>query len=275
MNQSQLIFEEETTPFFQLAYPSQPLESVVAYYFEINYAAADAQPLLMRGLPNLTGLIGVSLSDVGWLSCNEFTNKRSIIRGSTVFGCLTQSVESMYTVGVHEFYIKLKPGALPRLTRLPGHELENQFVPLSDLFKLPGFDDALRHANNFAERTRITENTFLPLISWVSNDWRYHLIQQAITGFETNAANHERHLYSLCRELGVSYTSLHRYFTETVGYSPKYCQQVTRLKKALKGYKMYGSTYAFEDIGYTDFSHFARECKQFTRQKPSALSGYG
>lgn len=273
MNQSRIIFEEESVPFFQLAYPSQLLQSVVAYYFEINYAAADGQPLLMRGLPNLTGLISVNLNGTAWHSRNEFTDKRSLVSGSNVFGCVTQSVESTYGIGTHEFYIKLKPGALHQLTSLPSQALENQFTNLSDVFRLPGFDDSIRHVRTFRERVALAEKTFLPLLTTTHADWRYRVVQQAIACFETVAVNNDKHLYSLCRKLGVSYTSLHRYFTETVGYSPKYCQQVIRLKKALKGYKMQGSSFAFEDIGYTDFSHFARECKQFTRQKPSTLSG--
>jgi AraC-like DNA-binding protein len=273
MNQSRIIFEEETTPFFQLAHPSGLLDSVVAYYFEINYAAADAQPLLMRGLPNLTGLISVNLNGTAWHSRNEFTDKRSLVSGSNVFGCVTQSVESTYGVGTHEFYIKLKPGTLHRLTGLPAHALENHFTNLSDVFKLPGFDDSVRHVRTFRARVALAEKTFLPFLTTTQADWRYTIVQRATACFETATVINDRHLYSLCRELGVSYTSLHRYFIETVGYSPKYCQQVTRLKRALKGYKMQGSSFAFEDIGYTDFSHFARECKQFTRQKPSALSG--
>ncbi|MFD2570253.1 hypothetical protein ACFSUS_06375 [Spirosoma soli] len=273
MHQARVLFEEETAPFFQLAYPNEPLRSLIAYYFEINHTKADAQPLSIKCLPNMTGLINVSLSQVDWLSRNEFTGKQTLVSGANVFGCVTDSLESLYTAGVHEFYIKLKPGAIQQLTNLPGSELANQFAQLTDVFTLPNFSESIQNASSFADRIKITEAAFLPFTSAANTDWRYKLVQQAVAHFDTTDSLNkpQQHLYRLCHDLGVSYKSLHRHFTTVVGYSPKYCQQLIRFKRGLKQYKQYGSTYDFETIGYTDFSHFVRECKQLTQQGPSAL----
>ncbi|RIV27025.1 AraC family transcriptional regulator [Fibrisoma montanum] len=271
MQQSRVLFEEETASYFRIAYPSRPLQSLAAYYFEINLTGQNAQPLLLNTLPNVTSVINVNLSEVGWLSCNTSTGKQTAVSGTNLFGAVSDALVNTYPAGVHDFCIKLKPGAVGQLTKLPGTELANQFTTLSDLLRLPGFTEQIQRARTFSQRVQVAEAALLPLVGTAHDNWRYELVQRVINRFDTVDTLGDDHLYTLCRHLGVSYSSLHRHFTTVVGYSPKYCQQLIRFKHALKCYREHGSTFAFDTIGYTDFSHFVRASKQLTRRSPSAL----
>ncbi|CCH55768.1 transcription regulator [Fibrisoma limi BUZ 3] len=271
MQQGRVLFEEETASYFRIAYPSRPLQSLVAYYFEINLTGQNAQPVLLNTLPNVTSVINVSLSGIGWRSHNTTTGSQTVVSGTNLFGALSDALVNTYPVGVHDFYIKLKPGAVGQLTKGAGPELANQFTTLTDLLRLPGFTEQIQRAQTFTQRVQVAESALLPLVGTAHDNWRYELIQRVINRFDTVDTPGDDHLYTLCRNLGVSYSSLHRHFTSIVGYSPKYCQQLIRFKHALKCYRAHGSTFAFDTVGYTDFSHFVRTSKQLTRRSPSAL----
>ena len=71
--------------------------------------------------------------------------------------------------------------------------------------------------------------------------------------------------------LHVTYSSYHRYFREILGMSPKQCFKALRFKTALKNYRTNGSYYLYDELGYTDFSHFVKEAKSLANKNPSEL----
>ncbi len=58
-------------------------------------------------------------------------------------------------------------------------------------------------------------------------------------------------------------STLNRYFKEVLGISPKQCFKALRFKTALKNYRANGSYDLYDELGYTDFSHFVKEAKKF------------
>ncbi|GAB3251697.1 helix-turn-helix domain-containing protein [Larkinella harenae] len=270
MNKGRVIYEDEAEAYFRLAYPSPALASFVDYYFEIRQPASIVSPLYLNALPNLSSLICVSLHPTSWLSINPQTGILKTVQGSRFLGNLTQLTTSIYPGGAHEFYIKFKPGVLAQLYHLTNQDVENANTELAVFMPPQVLEEPLQTAHSFAERIGKVEPILLERLVYFEQNYRFKVVQSALARFEANPG-HYRHLDRICRELGVSYPSLHRYFTDVLGYSPKYCQKVIRFKKALQRYQQHGSQYPFEEMGYTDFSHFLKESRQLTLRRPSEL----
>jgi AraC-like DNA-binding protein len=73
------------------------------------------------------------------------------------------------------------------------------------------------------------------------------------------------------KQVGVSNSTLNRYFKEVLGVSPKQCFKALRFKAALKEYRSTGSNDLYDELGYTDFSHFVKEAKSLANKIPSEL----
>ncbi|RRB04648.1 helix-turn-helix domain-containing protein [Larkinella rosea] len=271
MNQGRVIYEDEAEPHFRLAYPSPALAVFVEYYFEVNQPATLSNPLYLNALPNLANLVCISLTTQSWLTINQKNGTVKTIQGSRFFGNLTDLHTSIYPAGVHEFYVKFKPGMLGKLLRFQNIEVENANTDLSAFIRSDEWEDRLQTAASFNARVNLVEMMLLQRTQAVELDYRFQVVQRTLHYFAKQGINQRLNLPSICRELGVSYPSLHRYFTEALGYSPKYCQKLLRFKHALQLYKRHGSRYPFEDAGYTDFSHFLKDTRQLTQRLPSDL----
>ncbi|GAB3929976.1 helix-turn-helix domain-containing protein [Larkinella terrae] len=271
MTKGRVIYEDEAEPHFRLAYPRPALAAFVEYYFEVNQPATLANPLYLNGLPNLSNLICISLTAQPWLTINQQSGAVKAVKGSRFFGNLTNLHTSIYPAGVHEFYVKFKPGTLGKLLRFRNVELENANADLAAFIRSDNWEDRLQTAPSFDARVKLVEMMLLRRTQAVELDYRFQIVQKTFDYFGKQHINRPPNLAWICRELGVSYPSLHRYFTEALGYSPKYCQKLIRFKNALQLYRRHGSRYPFEDAGYTDFSHFLKDTRQLTQRLPSEL----
>lgn len=83
--------------------------------------------------------------------------------------------------------------------------------------------------------------------------------------------NRNYKLNTVSKEVGVSNPTLNRYFKEVLGISPKQCFKALRFKTALKNYRANGSYDLYDELGYTDFSHFVKEAKNLANTTPSEL----
>ncbi|MGM9512001.1 helix-turn-helix domain-containing protein [Larkinella sp. GY13] len=271
MNKGRVIYEDEAEPHFRLAYPSPALTDFVDYYFEVNQPATLSNPLYLNGLPNLSNLLCISLNPQKWLSINQKTGAVKTGHGSRLLGNLTDLHTSIYPAGVHEFYVKFKPGMLGKLFHFQTQEIENTHADISILIRPDELEDQLQTAPVFHERVLLMETLLLKRIQRVEVNYKLKIVQAVLQKFEPKTENRDQHLSKICHELGVSYPSLHRYFNDTLSYSPKYCQKLVRFKNALQLYQRYGSRYPFEEVGYTDFSHFSKDARQLTQRSPSEL----
>ncbi|GAB3326521.1 helix-turn-helix domain-containing protein [Larkinella ripae] len=271
MNKGRVIYENEAEPHFRLAYPSPALAVFVDYYFEINQPATLANPLYLNALPSLSNLLTISLHAQSWLSINPKNGAIKTVQGSRFFGNLTELHTSIYPAGIHEFYVKFKPGILGRLFRIAGQEVENANEERAVFLRPNSLEERLQTARSFRERTQLMESFLGQHFRRFDPDYRFWLVQTALRRFGQFDRNQPIHLNRISRELGVSYPSLHRYFTAALGYSPKYCQKLIRFKTALQRYRQFGSQYSFEETGYVDFSHFVKDSRQLTQRLPSEL----
>ncbi|MCY1250411.1 hypothetical protein D9M72_640520 [compost metagenome] len=95
------------------------------------------------------------------------------------------------------------------------------------------------------------------------------LVQKAINFMSSTAAIVS--IAVISKQVGVSSATLTRYFNEILGLSPKKCFKILRFKNGLKHYQSFGSNYIYDEIGYTDFSHFVKDSKNLTNRIPSVL----
>lgn len=100
-----------------------------------------------------------------------------------------------------------------------------------------------------------------------SSDFKLNTVIKAIY-YINNNRNYK--LNTVSKEVGVSNPTLNRYFKEVLGISPKQCFKALRFKTALKNYRANGSYDLYDELGYTDFSHFVKEAKN-CKHTPSEL----
>ncbi|WP_343745804.1 DUF6597 domain-containing transcriptional factor [Chitinophaga sp.] len=263
-NTSKVIFENEKGHPLRIAYPPPALCSLVEYYFEIDLSTATASQSI-KGLPAMTTLLAFQLRPAAWTSVNDANGKVLLLQHAQLLGHLTHSCSSTYAPGTLMFFIKLKPGCAATLFRCPPAELENNQLPLPCLFKNPDLEEQLGSADGFADRVRLCNEALQRMLSQLpGNDHRFQIVEHCLRKFESLQLRNEKGLQHLCGSLHVTYASLRRYFLSTVGVTPKFAQKTVRFKKALQEYRSRGYNFYYEDFGYTDFSHFAKDAKALT-----------
>ncbi|MBC9909319.1 DUF6597 domain-containing transcriptional factor [Chitinophaga varians] len=268
---AKVIFENETGHPLRIAYPPPALSTLIEYYFELDLSHATAMQS-MKGLPSLNTLLAFQLRPAAWTSINDANGQALQLQRSRFLGHLTHSFSSSYAPGTLMFFIKLRPGYASKLFRCPPSELENNQLPLPFLFKDFDLEERLGAATNFADRVRLCNQAWLPMqIQPADNDYRFQIVEHCLRKFESLQLKDEKGLQHLCGSLHVTYASLRRYFLSAVGVTPKFAQKTVRFKKALQEYRLRGYNFYYEDFGYTDFSHFAKEAKALTGSSPLAL----
>lgn len=276
-NTARVIFENETGHPLRIAYPPPALHSLVEYYFEIDLSHATAMQS-MKGLPAVTTLLAFPLRPVAWTSIDDANGKTLRLQHAQFLGHLTHSYSSLYAPGTLIFYIKLKPGGAARLFRCPPAELENSQLPLPFLFKNTGLfkntdlEEQLGTAASFADRVRYCDHALQQMVMQLpGTDHRFEIVEHCLRKFDSLQLKDEKGLQHLCGSLHVTYASLRRYFLSALGVTPKFAQKTIRFKKALQEYRTRGYNFYYEDFGYTDFSHFAKDAKALTGSSPLEL----
>ena len=136
-----------------------------------------------------------------------------------------------------------------------------------DVYKRQVIDE-LKLQSSFAERVQFVENWLLSNMKIFSSDFKLNTVIKAIY-YINNNRNYK--LNTVSKEVGVSNPTLNRYFKEVLGISPKQCFKALRFKTALKNYRANGSYDLYDELGYTDFSHFVKEAKNLANTTPSEL----
>jgi AraC-like DNA-binding protein len=268
---SKVIFENERGHPIRIAYPAPALRAVIEYYFELDLLHSPSIKSI-KGLPALNTLLAFQLRASDWTSINDANGCVQQLKGSQFLGHLTHSYSSIYASGTQIFFIKLKPGSAVRLFRCSPTDLENNQLPLSFLFNYPNFEEQLITAGSFITRVQYCNQVLLKkTIQLPDPGYKFKVVEHSIRKFESLQLKGEKGLEHLCHTLHVTYASMRRYFLATLGVTPKFTQRTIRFKKALQAYRQHGYKFYYEDFGYTDFSHFAKEARAFTGKSPLEL----
>ena len=265
MVKSKVIFEDEEK--VEIKYPCFELKDVVEYYFEICTPNNSINPFSLVALPNANTLVSIYLSD----SSQTFKVHREhgIIdtSGDKISGSLTEAITVIHAPGTHEFSIKFKPGVLYSCLSKDISTLVDNHLSLQKYLNQKVIDE-LKLKSSFAERVQFVENWLLSNMKIFSSDFKLNTVIKAIY-YINNNRNYK--LNTVSKEVGVSNPTLNRYFKEVLGISPKQCFKALRFKTALKNYRANGSYDLYDELGYTDFSHFVKEAKNLANTTPSEL----
>ena len=275
MVKGKVIFEDEEK--VEIKYPCFELKDVVEYYFEICTPNNSINPFSLVALPNANTLVSIYLSD----SSQTFKVHREhgIIdtSGDKISGSLTEAITVIHAPGTHEFSIKFKPGVLYSCLSKDISTLVDNHLSLQKYLNQKVIDE-LKLQSSFAERVQFVENWLLSNMKIFSSDFKLNTVIKAIY-YINNNRNYK--LNTVSKEVGVSNPTLNRYFKEVLGISPKQCFKALRFKTALKNYRANGryipirrangSYDLYDELGYTDFSHFVKEAKNLANTTPSEL----
>lgn len=254
----------------QTAHPKGYLANFVDFFWQSELDSNGDDCIYSHALPNYSSLLSFNLSDSNWQSFELKQEKTYTFSNSKIFGLLPYSCLCQYPKGFKQAGIKLKPGALSMLLGIPGEELQGLKVDMHDFFSTDLLEEQLRIAHSFAERVRFMEVFLSKCFLNSSIDYRYQLVQKALTRFDTfmpfgNA------IQQIARDLCVTPKSLNRYFMQWVGASPKWCLKVHRFTKTLVAYQQSPFQVPYELYGYNDHSHLYKDAINLTGKPISHL----
>jgi hypothetical protein len=266
----QLLTEDAEQDFFSLTYPTGPDKKFVAYYFEIRQLPGSGD-VHIHGLPSPNALITFNLNNRCWRSVNENNGKNILHQGAQVLGQTSVLHTGMYPAGMHAFFVKLKPGMASLLFRENAPVFENDQIDLKDLWKGSYPEERIAACKTFNERIAAFQDILLERIVPGHTFGKVEKLNDMMDVLSSLRLKEENNIETICKTHWITYSSARRDFRRYIGFTPKYCQKVLRLKEALKEYKKSGFGFCYEDFGYTDFSHFAKDSKQLTGSTPSLL----
>ncbi|WP_143306043.1 helix-turn-helix domain-containing protein [Chitinophaga vietnamensis] len=156
--------------------------------------------------------------------------------------------------------IKFKPASLNYLFHIKGSDIHQQPVLAQDalqhindlenaLFEAPDLDTVKALLERFLRR-----HTAIPAarpFSYVLQSVQTSALQQS--GYQ---------LKKLATMLYLSPRTLERYFSASLDISPKKCLNILRFREAVSQYFVHGYKADWEALGYCDFSHFRKACRQ-------------
>jgi AraC-like DNA-binding protein len=182
--------------------------------------------------------------------------------GAIIAGPDTGPVISPTRPGEVVVGVRLRPGAGGAAYGLPLSELRDQRVAISQLGldprgELPGELDpleALIRLSRLAARLTFAgppDRAVQTAVSWLTNP--------------------RQRVDRVAADLGFSQRQLRRRFHDAVGYGPKTLQRILRLQRFL-ALSDIDLARAAAEAGYADQAHLAREARQLTGLRPSALT---
>lgn len=270
LKRGQLLTEDAKESFFKIAYPDAPFQEYVDYYFEIrtNTTAAD---FYINGLPSANTLIAFNLNQQAWYSLSNNCETPVVFADAHLLGHTSILHTGIYTGGMHTFFVKLKPGIAAQLFREQADSFMNTNIDFTCLWKKTMLVEQLKEVDSFRKRIQLFQQALLKQLINDKHLIKVQRLHQMMRTFPSLQLKGEKEIEKICKANWITYASARRDFLKYIGFTPKYCQRISRLKSALKVYKKQGYHFSYEDFGYTDFSHFAKDARLITGHAPSVL----
>jgi hypothetical protein len=266
----QLLTEDTKEAFFRIAYPVAIYQNYVDYYFEIQQPLSSS-PFHVNGLPSSNTLIAFNLNHQPWSSVKAGSEEPLILKNAQFLGQTSVLYTGIYQSGMHVFFVKLKPGIASLIFNEKATIFENGQIDFAYLWKHSSLEEQIQEASGFSHRISLFQHALLN--NMVNNNayQKVERLNKIMNVFNTLQLKGEKEIERICKSNWITYPSARRDFLQYIGYTPKYCQKTSRLKNALKAYKQSGYHFYYEDFGYTDFSHFAKDARQLTGRTPAML----
>ena len=201
----------------------------------------------------------------------DFTNSKKSVSNIPV--ALVGQALSVTNRFIHGHFlvvqILFQPGALFRLTGLPGQEIADTYMEADQVFskEVHEVNEAFFHARDYQEMVQIADCFIQKLANKVKKE--HHAVDDACQWMLSNPVSS---LDQLARRSFLSTKQLERKFLERTGVNPKQFVRLVRFDRAFREKNRHPhrnwETIAF-DSNYYDYQHLVRDYKTFTGLKPT------
>ena len=251
--------------------PSEKLRThVVGYVIMDNDFSHRKREIGMDIYPN--GLSGLSITFGDGYTYEDASGRRTNYGAGTVAIGLHNSIFRLLPSATQKhFVVALKPGVLPKLLKVPMHELHNRLADLDTFIHLETeLPERLSLASTDAEQVAIVEEWLLGKLGQIP-------VHRDIAGCA--ASDIIRHsgnvrITELCRQYGVNKRYLERKFRENIGVAPKQFSEIMKLNTVIDLLVSAPSNpwlTISAEAGFTDYSHLRKHTEKFTRYSPQLL----
>ncbi|WP_129713990.1 helix-turn-helix domain-containing protein [Pedobacter sp. SYP-B3415] len=262
-----VIFETEPGTCVRLAGPDPDLSDLVEYYISIEVPPDAAHPFCLIGLPSLHNLCAIPLTTYD-KSVYDHENEQTVIFRDPMFlGILRTAVSCSYPPGSREFSVKFKPGIMPLLFDIAAGELLGNNL-FAEAYLADNLVQRLKEAETVEQQVIIADNWLRKLASQIIKNHKMSTVTQALM---VAGRQPDCRISGIAASVSTSPVTLTRYFKDMLGMSPAQCFRLMRFRTALEAYRAAGSKQLFDQFGYTDFSHFAKEARKLTKRAPGRL----
>ena len=255
---------------YAIHFPDQSLSPFIKYYWfmsdvrENGYEMEDL--LIPDGQTEIIFNNSSAYHRRGFGEVSKTRVSKSCLVGQRKESVLAQKEGKNDLIGV-----KLRPGALGKLTGIPENHLSNQIIGLNEIGipALVALEEKLFQSSSIQWQIPLLDETFIPLFNQQSTE------SQLLTATITRDLEKSSHLPTLDQiriRYNLHHKKLERLFHKNVGLSPKSYLKVLRFKKVYKYFNRSRRTFydgKIFDLGYYDQTHFIKEFKFFTGDTPT------
>jgi len=186
-----------------------------------------------------------------------------------VAGPATRAVIAPLAPGTTVVGARFRPGAAPRLLRMPADALRDRELALRELWG-PAADALWNEVGaRGAAADRIAALGHALAVRRAASWPADRLVAAGVAWLARHPAGRQR---ALAHALGLGERQVRRRFIAAVGYGPKTLQRVLRLQALLdRAPRVPGLAALAADLGYADQAHMTREVQALAGMAPRAL----
>jgi AraC-like DNA-binding protein len=182
--------------------------------------------------------------------------------GADVLLLRNQTVVRHIPAADHLFVLKFHPGGLHAVLGVSQVGLADRLVSLGQVLP-PALLAQVRAADSFAARTDLVQRHLLAAQrARPVKDHYHHLVGDALGIYQQGGL--QLRTAAVAARACLSSKTITRYFQRVVGTSAKQYLSLLQARTALTAWVASPATFAPEDYGYYDQSHFRKAVRQFT-----------
>lgn len=255
----------------QIIFPSKPLKPFVQAYscLEYNFEEKIIAPNVPRGTTALVFDVSQKrfIEAKGQLD-NEAFHWNSTNPKSYLYGLIDVMTYVNFTGYFKMVMAILTPFGIHHLLKGEEKNTYNQMIYLEDLLPaIANIQDQIVEVEGFEAKVKIIEAFLMKCFE--KSTYQVSYLDKAVGLILQNQGNIK--VENLVKTCHVTERTLHRNFTEQVGFSPKEYARIIRFRSVMQ-YILQNPQTAWADLacqfGYTDQSHLIKDFQFFARASP-------
>lgn len=250
--------------------PGPQISEIVEGYFSFSFddPGNNCSPV-QRCMP--LGSMGLFIHTRGGRAFYIRNNETGFLPQASVVGIISEMVRWTIPSGTSLFCVMLRPEGMLRLFGSSLASCYNTCVDAEEFSDhvLHDIIAEIRNASSDAERVFRIENYLSGLLRRTANERNY--VADSIRLIRNSSE--ELSIRELSNSVFVCERQLQRGFKTMLGLSPKQYQRIVRFHQAMKMAKDGNSSWSeiALELGYSDQSHFIRDCRAFTGEAPTRM----